>query len=65
MRDAGRDFEMYDGRYEAAIVKDRKKPTEGRYSRCSKIPSRIGMIEDSMERVRKNQRIPKARSCEI
>ena len=37
-----------------------KKPIEGRYNRCSNAISR-GRIEDSMERVMKNQRIQKAR----
>src|SRR5437773_2531532 len=41
-----------------ADVKIRKKPNEGRYVRCSKITSLIGMIPDSIDSVRKNQKMP-------
>ena len=34
-------------------------PALGRYSLCSKMTWRIGIIDDSTERVRKNHRMPK------
>ena len=44
-------------------MKARKKPTEGRYKRCSKMSSN-GITVDSIIRLRKNQKIPKdIRGC--
>jgi hypothetical protein len=40
-------------------LKIRKNPNEGRYVRCSKITSFIGIKLDSIDSVRKNQKMPK------
>ena len=41
-----------------AELTTRKKPNDGRYVLCSKITSAIGMMLDSIDKVRKNQKMP-------
>jgi len=41
------------------VTRIRKKPNEGIYVRCSYITSLIGIKLDSIDKVRKNQNIPK------
>src|SRR5665647_640769 len=42
------------------VAKTKTAPTLGRYKRCSKMTSAMGIRLDSTESVRKNQRIPNA-----